>query len=349
MKITIISPHIDDAIYSMWGLVWKWAKEWYIVDIITVFSKTNYMWPKKQLWEIENCMKIRKEEEIKIKKQLWKNVNFFYLDYEEAILRWYPLNDVFWTVKDTDYLMIEWLNQELEEYVQDSDFIFIPYGYGGHVDHVICSCLFWLKDNVYHYSDMPYICYDNEQLDEWWYNYNFSKLVYKNHVKLWNNYKSQMYLDEDDNYVLSYLLKNGYTFYWQNKRRLNKIMKDLKTDNHYKIPKRLIYCWFGKWEKNDLMKSCMKTWEEKLPDYEIIEFNEENSPINKPFVKKMLSEKKYAFASDYVRIWALYNFGWVYLDTDVELVKDLDDLLDDNLFIWFEMIYRYRYVNNLIC
>jgi len=98
------------------------------------------------------------------------------------------------------------------------------------------------------------------------------------------------------------------------------------------IPKKIHYCWFGGNQYTPLVKKCMKTWAKYLPDWEFVLWDESNSPVNHPFVKKALLEKKYAFAADYVRFYALYNFGGVYLDTDIELVKNLDPLLNNKFF-----------------
>ncbi len=80
----------------------------------------------------------------------------------------------------------------------------------------------------------------------------------------------------------------------------------------------------------------MQTWLEVMPDYEICLWNEENSPMDHPFVKQAYAAKKYAFVADYVRFWALHNHGGVYLDTDMYVVKRFDDLLDNAFFAGYE-------------
>ena len=100
------------------------------------------------------------------------------------------------------------------------------------------------------------------------------------------------------------------------------------------IPKVIHYCWFGRGEKPDVIKNCMKSWKEKCPDYEIIEWNEDNFDINySQFTKDAYAEKKYAFVSDVARLWIIYNYGGTYLDTDVELKVSLDEL--NNNQAWF--------------
>lgn len=97
-----------------------------------------------------------------------------------------------------------------------------------------------------------------------------------------------------------------------------------------KIPKKIHYCWFGKGEKPIIVTKCINSWKEKLKNYEIIEWNEENFDINKnKFVKEAYEAKKYAFVSDYVRVYVLYNYGGFYLDTDTEIFKSLDFFINE--------------------
>ncbi len=103
------------------------------------------------------------------------------------------------------------------------------------------------------------------------------------------------------------------------------------------IPKTIHYCWFGGNPLSDLAKKCIESWKKYCPDYEIIEWNESNFDINcNTFVKQAYENKKYAFVSDYVRLYAMYNYGGVYMDTDVEVVKSLDEFLVHEAFSGFE-------------
>lgn len=108
------------------------------------------------------------------------------------------------------------------------------------------------------------------------------------------------------------------------------------------IPKIIHYCWFGKGEKGKKIEKYINTWKEKMPDYKIIEWNETNFNIeSNEYVKKAYDLKKYAFVSDYVRLQALYNYGGIYFDTDIEVVENFDEFLekDKNIF-GFELEHK---------
>lgn len=103
------------------------------------------------------------------------------------------------------------------------------------------------------------------------------------------------------------------------------------------IPKKIHYCWFGKNPKPKLAKKCIASWKKYCPDYEIIEWNEENFDVNRNGYTRMCYEqKKYAFLSDYVRLLVVAEHGGVYFDTDVELIRPIDPLLENGAFFCFE-------------
>mgnify|MGYP001130613433 CR=1 FL=1 len=100
--------------------------------------------------------------------------------------------------------------------------------------------------------------------------------------------------------------------------------------------KTLHYCWFGGNPLPESTKEYMKSWQKFCPDFELKRWDETNFDINSvAFVKEAYEAKKYAFVSDYVRTYALYNEGGLYVDTDVEFVKPIDDLLNTS-FMGFE-------------
>lgn len=99
------------------------------------------------------------------------------------------------------------------------------------------------------------------------------------------------------------------------------------------IPKIIHYCWFGGKEKPQSVIKNIELWKKKLPDYIIIEWNESNFDVDSyEFTKEAYSKGKYAFVSDVARLHALSTKGGIYLDTDVEVLKPFDDLLDKDYF-----------------
>lgn len=108
------------------------------------------------------------------------------------------------------------------------------------------------------------------------------------------------------------------------------------------IPKIIHYCWFGGNSKPSLATKCMKSWQKYCPDYEIIEWNEKSFDLSAAplYVRQAYDNKKWAFVTDYVRLWAMYNYGGIYMDTDVEVLRSLDDLLKKQAFSGFEAVDR---------
>ena len=103
------------------------------------------------------------------------------------------------------------------------------------------------------------------------------------------------------------------------------------------IPKTIHYCWFGGAEKPKLAQKCIASWKKYCPDYEIIEWNESNFDVQlNDYTSFTFAHKLYAYLSDYVRLWAVENYGGFYFDTDVELIKPLDELEKLDAFFAFE-------------
>ncbi len=103
------------------------------------------------------------------------------------------------------------------------------------------------------------------------------------------------------------------------------------------IPKKIHYCWFGRNPLPDLAKKCIESWKKYCPDYEIIEWNENNFDINYcDYVKEAYETKKWAFVADVARLYVLVNYGGIYMDTDMELIGIIDNLLDCEAFSGFE-------------
>lgn len=103
------------------------------------------------------------------------------------------------------------------------------------------------------------------------------------------------------------------------------------------IPKIIHYCWFGKTEKSKLVLKCIDSWKKNCPDYEIIEWNEDNFDISDyPYAKYCYENKKYAFLSDFVRLVVVARHGGIYFDTDVEVIRPFDVVLNYEAFYGFE-------------
>lgn len=109
------------------------------------------------------------------------------------------------------------------------------------------------------------------------------------------------------------------------------------------IPKVIHYCWFGRGEKPKLAKRCIASWKKYCPDYEIVEWNEENFNLDyNGYTRYCYDNKRWAFLSDFVRLVVVAEYGGIYFDTDVELVKRPDELLQYEAFYGFE---NENYVN----
>ncbi|WP_405324064.1 glycosyltransferase family 32 protein [Fibrobacter sp.] len=103
------------------------------------------------------------------------------------------------------------------------------------------------------------------------------------------------------------------------------------------IPKKIHYIWLSNSEKPAGILRCLQSWKEKLPGYEIVEWNESNLPIaDFPFTKEAYEAKKWAFVSDFFRLWVLLNNGGIYLDTDVMVHSSFDPFLKHKLFLGTE-------------
>ena len=104
------------------------------------------------------------------------------------------------------------------------------------------------------------------------------------------------------------------------------------------IPKIIHYCWFG---RNPLPKSalrCIESWRKYFPDYEIKEWNEDNFDVNMiPFTQEAYKMRKFAFVSDVARFWILYRYGGLYFDTDVEVIRPMDDIVAQGAFMGIEV------------
>lgn len=103
------------------------------------------------------------------------------------------------------------------------------------------------------------------------------------------------------------------------------------------IPKIIHYCWFGRGDLPQLAMDCVASWHKYMPDWEYKLWNEDSFDVTQvAYTKEAYEARKYAFVSDYVRLWALNKFGGLYLDVDFVVFKPFDDLLHWNAFAGFE-------------
>lgn len=108
------------------------------------------------------------------------------------------------------------------------------------------------------------------------------------------------------------------------------------------IPKTIHYCWFGRNPLPEKAIQCINSWRKFFPDYEIKEWNEDNFDVNGiPYTAEAYQACKYAFVSDYARFWILYHYGGVYFDTDVEVIRSMDDIILRGPFLGMENVWTY--------
>lgn len=103
------------------------------------------------------------------------------------------------------------------------------------------------------------------------------------------------------------------------------------------IPKVIHYCWFGGKPLPPMALKCIESWKKYFPDYEIKRWDESNFDVNViPYTQQAYEAKRYAFVSDYARLWILYNYGGIYFDTDVEVIKSFDKIFEQGPFMGCE-------------
>jgi len=106
-----------------------------------------------------------------------------------------------------------------------------------------------------------------------------------------------------------------------------------------RIPKIIHYCWYGNKPIPKLHARFIDTWKKKMPEYEFKYWNESNSPMHLPYMQNAYSNKKWANLSNLTRLYALFNYGGIYLDTDIEVTKSFSPLLENACFLGFEDPY----------
>ena len=112
------------------------------------------------------------------------------------------------------------------------------------------------------------------------------------------------------------------------------------TPDGKEIPKIIHYCWFGKNPETPLMLHCIDSWKKFLPEYKLQLWNEDNFPFSEyPFAAQAYAEKKWAFVSDVARLHALFYYGGIYMDTDVEILRSTNQFLSYGAFSGYESQY----------
>ena len=112
------------------------------------------------------------------------------------------------------------------------------------------------------------------------------------------------------------------------------------------IPKVIHYCWFGRNPLPESALKCIKSWKKKCSHYRIVEWNEDNFDVSvNLYCRQAYENKKWAFVTDFARLWILYNYGGLYFDTDVKVIKSFDDMLDNQCFLGIEKSTRNIQVN----
>ena len=165
--IYILSPHIDDSFFSLWYLINNLYKKWYIIKVINIFTKTNFLLDKLD----NNAENIRIEEEKKLLSK-YKNIDFINLWFKDAILRGYDKNLIFSLqhfLKDKNIILE--LKEFLNNFFKDKENynLFIPIWFWNHIDHILISQNFYYWKNVYYYEDLPYSS-RNFKKEYWLYN-----------------------------------------------------------------------------------------------------------------------------------------------------------------------------------
>ena len=115
------------------------------------------------------------------------------------------------------------------------------------------------------------------------------------------------------------------------------------------IPKRVHYCWFGSSPKSPLNERCIESWRKVMPEYQIKEWNETNSPLDGAYARAAYAGGLWSKLSNYIRLYALYEEGGIYLDTDVEVIRDFSPLLNKECFVGFQQKEKNPdWVNNAV-
>lgn len=221
--IIIISPHIDDSFFSLWYLINNLSNKNINIVIINVFSKTNFT---LQWEEYVNLITSKRKNEEKIINNIYKNIIFYYLDFDDAIIRWYKKEDLFiWKqlLKDKN------LKYEIEKIINNiinktkNSLILCPLAYWNHIDHIFLAFIFNDYNNIIYYEDLPYA---NRNINNYFVNFlknDLKPILLENinnddittHLKIIRYYKSQL-SNKHYNEIADYLFNNKLKLWKKN-------------------------------------------------------------------------------------------------------------------------------------
>lgn len=166
---------------------------------------------------------------------------------------------------------------------------------------------------------------------------NLSKTIFFVTCAKYSEILDQINQDESLKDIETYCLLHLIALEWEESRKEHRLPESFKRSDRILIPKVIHYCWFGRNPLPERYKKWMESWHKFCPDYEIIEWNEDNYDISKnKYMRQAYEQKKWGFVPDVARLDIIYQYGGIYLDTDVELVQNLDDLLWQKGFAAFE-------------
>lgn len=213
---------------------------------------------------------------------------------------------------------------------------FRNYHIEGKVKNVVDNC--WEKCGQIQINDADILVIQTEQMISGIEANDVILITTASFIEIVEQIKQYDQLRDVEVYIYSQLWEEQYD---QERQRVL-IPSILYTEKKNIIPKKIHYCWFGKKEIPDQNKIWMESWRKFCPDYEIIEWNEDNFDITKNmYIRQAYEKQKWAFVSDYVRLDVVEQYGGIYFDTDVELLKNIDDFLKNAAFCGFE---QKRYV-----
>lgn len=204
---------------------------------------------------------------------------------------------------------------------------------------------------LHHYGLEPYVeCYIDNEEKKWgkMHKNNYMEIPvfspqylnehHENVIVLLNISRYSEVLDQLEQLkatekLICYIIPMMLIYDMETKERIGAI----KDYTYQQIPKKIHYMWLGKKEIPERLQKCIDSWKRFCPDYEIIQWNEDNYDLEKnTYMRQAYAAKAYGFVPDYARLDILYNYGGIYLDTDVELIRNLDDLLYEEAFCGVE-------------